>query len=101
MWPGLLLLSSIALALFCVFDVMMTDAASVRMRSRAYWSLVVLIPLLGALAWLSAGRPEHAGLTPGSVRRPATVGRPMVLGPDDDHAFIQSLADRLRGEGEA
>lgn len=109
MLSGAFWLSCIAFTLFCVFDVLLSDAASIRTRTRGSWLAISLLPVLGGLAWFRDGRPHQAGATPGSVRPPgsnpgfdavATRGTgPRPLGPDDDPDFIQSLSERLRGDG--
>jgi hypothetical protein len=90
---GLLLL---ALWLYCIFDVISTDSAAVRNLPKGLWLVLVLIlPDIGALAWLMLGRPEKVGWRPGDTepRRPRTR-RP--LGPEDSHDFIAGIEARDR-----
>lgn len=109
MFSGAIWLSSIAFALFCAFDVLLSDATSIRTRTRLSWLAIILIPVFGGFAWFRDGRPHQAGATPGSVRAGTTPGVPAVatdggarpLGPEDDPDFIRSLAERLRGDGNA
>ena len=110
--------------LYCVLDVILTDTALIRNLPKLVWLLlVVVIPPIGGLAWFVAGRPETAGLAPGSQssRRPegyrySTRGNPVhphpstrrpggpppprrttgPKGPDDDPAFLEELERRLR-----
>lgn len=118
MLQGLVVLVSIGFALFCLFDVSMTDKAAIRSRSREYWTLVVLIPIFGGMLWFRDGRPESAGPTPGSrrsdaprtkrlsQRRPnsAVKAKPSARaprGPEDDPAFIRALEEQLRRRNES
>ena len=98
MFLGLFVLACIALALFCIFDVNLADPSAVRRRSQATWSGVVLIPVVGALSWFATGRPTRAGAMPGSTRPvpPRLPTRPSARGPEDDPAFMRTLAERLR-----
>ncbi|ASW53919.1 PLD nuclease N-terminal domain-containing protein [Plantactinospora sp. KBS50] len=68
---------------------------SIRVLPRAAWVVVILIlPIAGAVAWFTAGRPAPAR-TP--VARPARTG---PAAPDDDPEFLRSLARRDRRERE-
>jgi hypothetical protein len=113
--------------LYCLLDVILTDTTSVRNLPKMAWLLLVIfLPLLGGIAWLVAGRPEHAGAAPGStssqrpagyrystrgnpVRQPPPTRRspgpparrgPAPRGPDDDPAFLEELERRLRPPGD-
>jgi hypothetical protein len=115
-----------AFTLYCVLDVILSEAVLVRNLPKLTWLLLVLfVPLIGGIAWLVAGRPETAGAAPGShisrgrppgyrystrgnpVRPP--TGRsdvpgprdrralpPAPQGPDDDPEFLRDIAERLR-----
>ena len=81
---GLLLLG---VWLFAIFDVISTDNASVRNLPKPLWLLLVIVlPDVGAIAWLFLGRPVRAGATgptgsagTGGARPAATpVRRPRV-----------------------
>jgi hypothetical protein len=110
--------------LYCVLDVILTEAGLIRNLPKLTWLLlVVFLPLVGGIAWLVAGRPGSAGAAPGSSssRRPdgyrsSTRGNPVhrpppvpppggnprrarpaaPRGPDDDPAFLAELERRLR-----
>ena len=95
---GLLVL---ALWIFCFIDVLMTPESSCRTLPKLAWVFVVLlVPFLGSIGWLVAGRPwnrspqmyvssrSSARL---SAARPAAT-RPMS--PDDDEEFLASLRKR-------
>lgn len=78
----------LALALYISFivDVVRTPGSLMRALPKALWLLIVtLIPLLGGLLWVLAGRPRQAG--GGLIRR----RRPIA--PDDDPNFLKALDD--------
>jgi hypothetical protein len=107
---GLIALCGIAIALYAVFDVVLSDARHVRRLPAPAWlALVIVVPVLGALLWLRHGRPHAAGLLPGSVVEGVPVGAHQAAagssaaprakryrGPEDDPAFILQLAEQLR-----
>ena len=92
--------------LFCLLDVITTDASEVRHLPKFAWILlVVLINPVGGIAWLIAGRPHADGrsvrsgpgpLRPtggGSTRSPRQ--RPAgPVAPDDDPEFLAELRRR-------
>ena len=91
---GLLLLG---LWLFCLFDVITTDEALCRNLPKIVWLIIVLLlPDIGSLAWLIAGRPRV-------YDRPATApaypeydnpGRFAATSPDDDEEFLRRCRER-------
>ena len=108
-----------AFMLYCVLDVVLAEPMLIRNLPKLAWLLlVVVVPLIGGIAWLVAGRPETAGVSPGSRtsrRRPpgqraSTCGNPVwrpshlpprVLppaprGPDDDEDFLRRLDEQRR-----
>lgn len=95
---GLLLLG---LWVFCVLDVITTDESRVRNLPKLLWLVVVLLlPDIGSVAWLVAGRPrgrahvlpQRAGSgVPPEYDRP---GRAVATRPDDDAAFLALLRER-------
>jgi hypothetical protein len=77
----------LVLLVYCALDVMSTPAASVRSLPKAVWFVVlVLLPVLGPLAWLFAGRPRR-----GATRGAAATERGA---PDDDEDFLRELRRR-------
>lgn len=102
--------------LYCLIDVIRTGDSDVRGLPKLVWVLlIVLLPLIGGIAWLLAGRPEGRALG-GTGRRPAgyrssTRGNPprgqgqhpagkgparRRPAPDDDPEFLRQLDERLR-----
>ena len=88
-------LIEIALLVYCLIDCIQTDVP--RNLSKTTWVFVIiLLPVVGGIAWLVAGRPE---------RRPArnvpwpsthTAGfpeyeRPRRTSPDDDPEFLAGM----------
>jgi len=84
------LLAALALLVYCVLDVVTTPRERVRALPKPLWLLVVLLPVVGPLAWFFTGRPprgtDRQGLRPGPrVERGA---------PDDDEDFLRELRRR-------
>lgn len=101
---GLLLL---AFWLYCVIDVVMAEATLVRNLPKLVWLvLVVVVPTVGGIAWLVAGRPERASFRPGSTEKRSQWPRPAgsgplpraPRGPDDDPDFLRRLDERLQDD---
>jgi len=95
--------------LYCLLDVVLSEQSLVRNLPKLVWVFIVLIvPLAGGIAWLVAGRPEHATAAPGSTRsrgsgrdsagRAGRGGRRKrpPMGPDDDPDFLRRLDEQLR-----
>ena len=56
-------LAILALWLFCLIDVIVTDDYRIRNMPKSVWVLVVvLLPTVGSVAWLVAGRPGISSL---------------------------------------
>ncbi|WP_199485364.1 PLD nuclease N-terminal domain-containing protein [Actinomadura craniellae] len=97
---GLLVL---ALWIFCLLDVITTNEYACRNLPKTLWLILVLIlPTVGSIAWLIAGRPQ-ADHSPGLPYKGNTAsrfpeydrpGRAVAFNPEDDEAFLQSLRDR-------
>lgn len=89
----LLALLVVGLTVYALVDCIRTDAAHVRRLPKALWVLViVLIVLIGPLAWLVAGRGRPAA-------RSALPEPPRPVAPDDDPGFLRDLdLERWRRE---
>lgn len=101
--------------LYCVLDVALSPSDDVRNFPKLVWLvLVVLLPVIGGVAWLVAGRPERSGRapgggppagrtapprgTPGGYRPqapPPSGGSRRPRGPDDDPEFLRRLGENL------
>lgn len=81
----ILVVAVLSLMVYCAVDAVQTDANRVRGLPKAVWMLViVLLPLVGGLAWLIAGRPRP-------LRQPPSGRPPQPRGPDDDPDFLRGL----------
>lgn len=64
--PGLLGGFLFLFWLWAMVDVILTDSMLVRNMSKGTWLfLVLMVPTVGAVAWVFFGRPEGAALNPG------------------------------------
>jgi hypothetical protein len=86
--------------IWAVFDVIATDSILIRNLSKGTWLfLVLIVPTVGALAWLLLGRPEGASVAPGGQSPAATErtsrGRPGPRGLEDSPAWPTSSGPSL------
>jgi hypothetical protein len=89
-------LIEITLLIYCLIDAIQTPAEEMRNLPKVAWILLILvIPVIGPIVWLVAGRPQR-----GSARRvpwpsTQTAGFPEyerpVRGPDDDPEFLREM----------
>lgn len=64
--PGLLSGILLIFWLWAIFDVIMTDSLLIRNMQKGTWIfLVLVVPTVGAVAWVLLGRPEGASAVPG------------------------------------
>jgi hypothetical protein len=88
----LIFLLVVTLGVWALLDVAQTPTERIRGLSKTAWSLVVLVPVLGATAWFLQGRvPVVAPVRP--------QARPVA--PDDDPDFLRRLGDHKRPDGSA
>jgi hypothetical protein len=79
----------VGVTVYALVDCSRSDAHEVRLLPRSAWFVVVvLLPLVGGLAWLVAGRPA------GEAQPAAPATRP--LAPDDDPEFLRRLDQERR-----
>jgi len=94
-------LAAVALFLFWIwalFDCIATDSAMCRNLPKPIWIILVLIlPDIGALAWLLLGRPEKASWRPGSTDYSAPR-RPIALEDSPRYSASPSITDRRSAE---
>ncbi len=82
-----LVLVIVGVTVYALVDCLRTDGTEVRLLPRPLWCLVILVvPLVGAVGWLVAGRSKDAPATP--------AARP--LAPDDDPDFLRRLDQERR-----
>ncbi len=80
-------LVSLVLLVYAVVDLTTTPSAAMRTLPKPLWYFVVLVvPLVGPVAWLLAGRPKRSG------RSSAPPARQVA--PDDDEEFLRELRRR-------
>jgi hypothetical protein len=83
-------LLTIAVTVYAVVDCIQTDDAQVRGLPKLLWLLLILLfPIVGAIAWFIAGRPLRG--SPGRPGGGPTHRPPPPRGPDDDHDFLRRL----------
>ncbi len=96
-----LVLLGLAVYIWFIVDVLRTPGPATRALPKAVWLLIViLLPLIGGVLWLLAGRPKPD--------RPRRRKRGPVA-PDDDPHFLRQISDdawaekmrRRREEGES
>jgi hypothetical protein len=92
----------LALLVFCVIDIIQSDEYAVRNLARGWWLvLVIVMPLVGGIAWLVAGRPQGArtqGMWAPGAGFPEEA-RPLAAATDADRA-LQAELDRVDREYE-
>ena len=87
---GLPILIELALLIYCLIDAIQTPTDKVRNLPKVGWILLIIFfPLVGAIAWLVAGRPSRSVVGPTGPT--AGGGRRGPLAPDDDPEFLAQL----------
>ena len=83
-----ILLAAVQLVLFVLALISCLSADRVRNAPRLVWVLlIVLVPLIGPLAYFAWGRPLPPPREGGPVRR----ANPRPTSPDDDPEFLRSM----------
>ncbi|HET6285586.1 MAG TPA: PLDc N-terminal domain-containing protein [Amycolatopsis sp.] len=94
---------TLGLWIFCIVDVITTDEGSCRNLPKGMWLLLVLIvPLVGSIVWLVAGRPQGAVRAPrGRYERETPAfpeydrpGRFAATSAEDDEEFLRKCRER-------
>ncbi len=80
---------AIVLYVYCWVEIAQSDPRGVRVLPRFAWALLVVVPILGAAAWLIYGRPNGTNVPPRAARP-----QPRRVAPDDDPEFLRSLRKR-------
>jgi len=84
MGRALIVVVALALAIFCLVQVIQARGQQVRAMPRWVWALViVLVPVFGPIAWLVLGQPRRG--------RPPQRPQRRTLAPDDDPDFLRRL----------
>ena len=88
-------LLEMALLVYCLIECIQTDVP--RNLSKTTWVFVIiLLPIVGGVAWLVAGRPEHRPRRNVPWPTTQTAGfpeyeRPRRTSPDDDPDFLAGM----------
>lgn len=94
---------TLGLWIFCIVDVITTDEGSCRNMPKGMWLLLVLlVPLIGSIVWLVAGRPQQAARAPrGRYERETPAfpeydrpGRFAATSAADDEEFLRKCRER-------
>ncbi|MGN8246880.1 PLDc N-terminal domain-containing protein [Cellulomonas soli] len=99
MFRALPFLVELAVLVYCLVDCIQTDEYRVRNLPKTGWViLIIILPIVGGVAWLVAGRPLDSARTRRDVpwRSTETAGfpeyeRPRPVAPDDDPEFLASV----------
>jgi len=85
MLKALVVIVPVVMAIFSLVQVAQSRSDLVRTLPRWAWALVILlVPVLGPVAWLSIGRPRQSG-------GPAPPPRRRTVAPDDDPDFLRGI----------
>ena len=100
---GVVAFALLAFLVYCVVEVATTDRRDCRTLPKSVWLLiVVLLPVIGAVLWLVAGRPRAE--RPPAGARPAQPHRPnprVPASPGDDEAFRRRVRQRAEQQRRA
>ena len=84
----------LVLLVWCLIEAIQAPADSVRNLDKTLWIiLIILIPIVGPVAWLVAGRPVTPRRTTWAIGNgfPESSRPRRQAAPDDDPAFLASL----------
>lgn len=102
---GLLVL---ALWIFCIIDVITSNEWEVRNLPKMAWLLIVLLlPTVGSIVWLVAGRPQGARIGPPAPPTTSRFpeydrpGRFAATDPEDDEEFLRRCRERAEQQRRA
>jgi phospholipase D-like protein len=90
-------LIDLVLLVYCLIDCIQTDTYRVRNLPKTTWVfIIIIIPLVGGIAWLVAGRPESPRGRQVPWPSTQTAGfpeyeKPRAGSPDDDQEFLSSM----------
>jgi len=98
---GIVAVAFLLFWIWALLDCIATDSAMVRNLPKLMWILLVLIlPVIGALAWLLLGRPEKADWRPGSSDY-ASPRRPVGVEDSPRYSATPIITDRRSRELDA
>lgn len=80
--------AAVGVIIYSFFDCLRSNPRDIRGIKRGPWiAVILLIPVIGGVLWLTLGRPRY------STQEPLR-GR----GPDDDPTFLRQLDEKRRSE---
>jgi hypothetical protein len=87
-------LIELGLTVYCLIDCIQTPEFGVRNLPKGLWILLILIiPVVGSIAWLVAGRPTGAPAPAHRTGFPeGDRPRRQAIAPDDDPEFLRELS---------
>ena len=98
---GLFTVVLFALWVYTLIEVLGTSEAAMRALPKAAWIIIVLLlPLIGVVAWWVAGRPEGPRHPSASERTQPTFpeynrpGRAAAVDPEKDEEFLKQVRER-------
>lgn len=98
---GIVAVAFLLFWIWALLDCIATDSAMVRNLPKLAWIILVLIlPAIGALAWLLLGRPEKADWRPGSSDY-ASPRRPVGVEDSPRYSATPNMTDRRSRELDA
>ncbi|ONI74877.1 hypothetical protein ALI144C_39510 [Actinosynnema sp. ALI-1.44] len=106
---GLFSIVVMGLWIFCLVDVITTVDGTTRNLPKMGWLFIVLLlPLVGSILWLVAGRPEGSGggyrqarQSPSRFPEYDRPGRHVAMSPDDDEEFLRKCRERAEQQRRA
>jgi hypothetical protein len=69
---------AVALTIFTIVDVGLTDARRARGVPKGVWFLIALLPVVGLILWFAVGKAPASWV-------------PKTIAPDDDPSFLRNL----------
>lgn len=99
----LLFIAQILLAIIALISCLSAEEGEIRALPRIVWVIVILLfPLVGAIAYLVAGRPQTVGGRSDQWRPgggfPEPTRPPRSQAPDDDPEFLRGIDARTARE---
>lgn len=81
---------AVGVIIYSFFDCLRSDPRDIRGIRRGPWiAVILLLPVIGGILWLTLGRPRYA---------PASSQPARAKGPDDDPNFLRQLDEKRRSE---
>lgn len=105
---GVIGLFLFALWIYCIFNVVTTDESDCRNLPKLFWLVIVIIlPTIGSIVWLIAGRPLSSGVRHNGALQPSPYpeyerpGRHIAADPESDEEFLRRCRERAEEQRQA